>query len=78
MMMLADIIESSDRVDTVNTEIDRASGIQPKPLPTMETSSGQSHSTEEREFKPPKVLMENPGDVPLELQSQIQIYATNE
>ena len=74
MTMLADIIESSD----VSAEIDRPSGIQPKPLPTTETSSGQPHSTEERESKPPKVLMENPSDVPLELQSQIQIYATNE
>jgi len=74
MMMLADIIESSD----VSVEIDRPGGIQPKPLPAMEDSSGQSHSTEEHESKPPKVLMENPGDVPLELQSQIQIYATNE
>ncbi|KAL5508275.1 hypothetical protein ACEPAH_5894 [Sanghuangporus vaninii] len=28
--------------------------------------------------KPPKVLMENPNAVPLELRSQIQLYATNE
>lgn len=30
------------------------------------------------EPKPPKVLMENPDTTPLELLSQIQIYATNE
>lgn len=28
--------------------------------------------------KPPKVLMENPNATPLELRSQIQLYATNE
>lgn len=78
MMVLADIVESSDWVDTVNTEIDRAGRIYAEPLPMTETSSGGPHSTEEHEPKPPKVLMENPGDVPLELQSQIQIYATNE
>lgn len=27
---------------------------------------------------PPKVLMENPRDIPLELHAQIQLYATNE
>lgn len=78
MMMLADIVESSDWMDTVNMEIDRASRMQAGPLLTMETSSGRSHSIEEHEPKPPKVLMENPGEVPLELRSQIQIYATNE
>jgi hypothetical protein len=78
MMMLADTIESSDWVDTVNTEIDRASGIQAKPLSTTDPSSGRPHSIEEHEPKPPKVLMENPGDAPLELKYQIQIYATNE
>ncbi|GBE80022.1 alpha/beta-hydrolase [Sparassis crispa] len=30
------------------------------------------------EPKPPKVLMENPGERPLELRSQIQVYATTE
>lgn len=30
------------------------------------------------EPKPPKVLMEDPSAVPLELRSQIQQYATNE
>ncbi|KAJ8086857.1 hypothetical protein PM082_005682 [Marasmius tenuissimus] len=30
------------------------------------------------EPKPPKVLMKDPGAVPLELRSQIQLYATNE
>lgn len=78
MMMLADIIESSDWVGTVNAEIDRASGVQVEPLATMGTSNGQHRPIEEHEPKPPKVLMENPDDVPLELQSQIQIYATNE
>lgn len=77
MMMLADVIESPDRVDTVHTETDRASGIQVEPLATMETSKGRPHSIR-GEPKPPKVFMENPDDVPLELQSQIQIYATNE
>lgn len=28
--------------------------------------------------KPPKVLMEDPNTTPLELRSQIQLYATNE
>ena len=78
MMMLADITESSDWMDTVNKEIDRASGIQAGLLPTMESSSERPHSMEEHGPKPSKVLMENPDDVPLELQSQIQIYATNE
>ena len=78
MMMLADIVESSDWVDTVNTEIDRASRIQAKPLLATETSTERPHSIDEHDPKPPKVLMENPDDVPLELESQIQIYATNE
>lgn len=78
MMMLADIIESSDWVDELNTEIGRASGMQVEPRTTTEVSSIQTHSIETHEPKPPKVLMENPDDVPLELQSQIQIYATNE
>jgi hypothetical protein len=30
------------------------------------------------EPKPPKVLMNDPNDSPLELRSQIQLYATNE
>ena len=30
------------------------------------------------EPKPPKVLMEDPNEAPLELRSQIQLYATNE
>lgn len=30
------------------------------------------------EPKPPKVLMKDPNEQPLELRSQIQIYATNE
>ena len=30
------------------------------------------------EPKPPKVLMDDPNAIPLELRSQIQIYATNE
>ena len=30
------------------------------------------------EPKPPKVLMKNPEDTPLELRGQIQLYATNE
>lgn len=79
MIALADIIESSDWVDAVNTEIDRASGIQVEPLPAVGASNdGRPHFIEEHEPKPPKVLMENPDDVPLELQSQIQICATNE
>lgn len=78
MMMLADIIESSDWVDDVNTEIGRASGIQVEPRTATDSSSGRTRFTEEHEPKPPKVLMEDPDDVPLELQSQIQIYATNE
>lgn len=30
------------------------------------------------EPKPPKVLMKDPNDTPLELRGQIQLYATNE
>lgn len=77
-MMLADIIKSSDWVDDVNTEIGRASGIQAELPTTTEASSIQPSFVEAHEPKPPKVFMENPDDVPLELQSQIQIYATNE
>lgn len=78
MMMLADIVESSDWMDDVNTEIGRAGGIQAEPQTVTEASSTQTPFIEAHEPKPPKVLMENPDDVPLELQSQIQIYATNE
>ena len=76
MMDLADIAESSHWVDSVNAEIDRAGGMQAELPP--DTSSVRPHSVEEHEPKPPKVLMQNPNDVPLELQSQIQIYAMNE
>lgn len=79
MMMLADIIESSDWVDDVNAEIGHASGILVEPrkleVPSIQLQPG---FIEAHEPKPPKVLMENSDDVPLELQSQIQIYATNE
>ena len=75
MLMLADIIESSDWVDDVDAEIGE---IQVEPRPPTETSSDLTHFFEEHEPKPPKVLMDNPYDVPLELQAQIQIYATNE
>ena len=78
MMMLADIIESSDWVDDVNMEMGRASGIQTEPRTTAETSSDRPRFIEADEPRPPKVLMENPDNVPLELRSQIQIYATNE
>ena len=75
MLMLTDIIESSDWVDDVNAEIGE---IQVEPRSPTETSSDLTHFFEEHEPKPPKVLMDNPHDVPLELQAQIQIYATNE
>ena len=78
MVMLADIIGSSDWVDTVNTDIGHTSEMRVRPLPPAETSGSRPHYIEEHEPKPPKVLMENPDDVPLELQSQIQIYAKNE
>lgn len=78
MMMLADIIGSSEWADDVNTEIDHASGIRVEPRTTTEASGIRTGLIDAHEPKPPKVLMENPGDVPLELQSQIQIYATNE
>ena len=87
MIMLADIVESPDWVDAVNMEIDRARGVQvesplaierPPSRPKSESFDDRSDSIEEREPKPPKVLMEDPDDIPLELQSQIQIYATNE
>ena len=78
MMMLADIIESPQWADDVNTEICQASGIRVQPRTTAEASSIRTCFNEAHEPKPPKVLMENPDDVPLELQSQIQIYATNE
>ena len=45
------------------------------------STSGESSSEREAEKwepKPPKVLMDDPEAVPLELRSQIQLYATNE
>ena len=78
MVNLTNIVESADWVDTVNTEADSASRVQAEHLPGIETSDVRPPSIREHEPKPPKVLMENPDDVPLELQSQIQIYATNE
>lgn len=85
MMVLTGTIESPDWVDDVNTEMDRAREAEvespkeehPPPGPILETFS-RPDSIEEYEPKPPKVLMEDPDDTPLELQSQIQIYATNE
>lgn len=48
-------------------------------------SSISSHSTDSSsgndgggQPKPPKILMEDPSATPLELRSQIQLYATNE
>ena len=78
MVKLTNVIESADWVDTMNTEADRANRVQVEHPPGIETSDARSLSIREHEPKPPKVLMENPDDVPLELRSQIQIYATNE
>ena len=87
MMVLPGTIESPDWADDVDTEIDRAGGVQvesPKPMeylppiPRFGTLDSRLDSIEQHESKPPKVLMEDPDSVPLELQSQIQIYATNE
>lgn len=90
IMVLTGTVESPDWADTVNTEIDRVRGARvesptttepPPPRPKSEildSRPDRPDSIEEHEPKPPKVLMEDPDDVPLELQSQIQIYATNE
>ncbi|KAG2154960.1 alpha beta-hydrolase [Suillus bovinus] len=57
------------------------------PIDELAVNSGRgpiSHSVTDlddidfREPNPPKVLMKNPGDVPLEIRSQIQHYATTE
>jgi len=87
MMVLTGTLESPDWMDAVNKEIDRAGGVEvespttmerPSSWPKLESPDSHGDSSEGHELKLPKVLMENPGDVPLELQSQIQIYATNE
>ena len=87
MMVLTGTLESPDWMDSVNKEIDRAGGVEvespttmerPSSWPKLESPDSRRDSSEGHELKPPKVLMENPGDVPLELRSQIQIYATNE
>ncbi|EPQ59012.1 alpha/beta-hydrolase [Gloeophyllum trabeum ATCC 11539] len=43
-----------------------------------DTSSVHTYNTDLMEPSPPKVLMHNPDETPLELRAQIQIYATNE
>jgi len=87
MMVLTGTLESPDWMDSVNKEIDRAGGVQvespttmerPPSWPKLESPDSRHGSAEGYGFELPKVLMENPGDAPLELQSQIQIYATNE
>ena len=87
MMVLTGTIESPDWMDTVNKEMDRAGETQvespktmerPSSWPKLESPDSQNDSAEGHELKVPKVLMEDPSDVPLELQAQIQIYATNE
>ena len=87
MMVLTGTVESPDWVDAVNTEIDRAGGVQvespttmerPPSLPTLEASDSRPDSIKGHEPKPPKVFMEDPDDTSLELQSQIHMYATNE
>lgn len=59
----------------------------PRPISSYSSTIQQSESncresdgssTEDRELKPPKVLMQDPRAIPLELQSQIQLYATTE
>lgn len=42
------------------------------------TGDDEEYEIDRWEPKPPKVLMENSNDVPLELRSQIQMYATTE
>ena len=87
MMVLTGTLESPDWMDAVNKEIDRAGGVEvesptamgrPSSWPKLESPDSRHGSSEGHELKLPKVLMEDPSDVPLELQSQIQIYATNE
>lgn len=41
-------------------------------------TSAETYDIDKQEPKPPKVLMEDPEAIPLELCSQIQLYATNE
>jgi len=87
MMVLTGTIESPDWMDAVNKEIDRAGGVEvespttverPSSWPKLESPDSNHGSAEGHRLEVPKVLMQDPGEVPLELQSQIQIYATNE
>ncbi|KZT29342.1 alpha/beta-hydrolase [Neolentinus lepideus HHB14362 ss-1] len=43
-----------------------------------DTKTVETDDTDLKEPKPPKVLMHDPDEIPLELRAQIQIYATNE
>ena len=58
-----------------------ASSYSAKDVPTPLERDGKTLEFESLDFwepKPPKVLMKDPNDRPLELRSQIQLYATNE
>lgn len=86
MLVLTGTLEPPDWEDAMDREINIAEGVEVESpttdrspsWPILEAPDSRRDSAEEHEPKPPKVLMENPDDVPLELQSQIQIYATNE
>lgn len=61
-------------------EPDGDAGARPATSPDQDSArdTAVEDGDSEWEPKPPKVLMENPNDTPLELLAQIQLYATTE
>jgi hypothetical protein len=52
--------------------------VRPVSSTTQNSDALDDLEIEQWEPKPPKILMENPNAIPLELRSQIQMYASTE
>lgn len=69
--------------DQAEAQVDDPPQTQEKMIKMPVESETHSVDIQEEDYdtwepKPPKVLMDDPKAIPLELRSQIQLYATNE
>ena len=72
----AEILDDSARQNNGSTGEQCMSPVQSSSVKVKEDID--CHDVDYWELKPPRVLMENPNAVPLELRSQIHLYATTE
>jgi hypothetical protein len=75
-------VDGADTIDIIERpaeDKDRGNNDQSNSTPSpSRVSDGHTYDIDFWEPKPPKVLMDDPAAVPLELRLQIQLYATTE